>query len=328
MKRKNLLNNILCVSRKKKNNQDPLQALISHFLSEKDFYQKRLNTDGAILFRDYEIDDGEKLSRFVKEVSNQDPHNYIDGNSPRTKISSGVYTSTEYPPEYQISQHSELSYCYSWPTKIFFCCMSPSEDGGETPLARNDHILSSMPPEIVSNFEKHHVKYIRNLHSGKGLGKSWQQTFETENKKVVEDFCEENRISWKWKDDGGLTVIQLRPATIFHPVTKAKVWFNQADQFHPFTLPEEEYLTLSSLFEGNEEELPQFACYGNSMPIEINHLKVIKDITENHLQVFEWKKGDLLLVDNILMSHGRMPYSGSRKILVSMSDFINQSEIK
>jgi alpha-ketoglutarate-dependent taurine dioxygenase len=32
-----------------------------------------------------------------------------------------------------------------------------------------------------------------------------------------------------------------------------------------------------------------------------------------------WEKGDVLLLDNMLMSHGRSSFTGERKILVSMN---------
>lgn len=39
---------------------------------------------------------------------------YVHGNSPRTKVGSNVYTSTEYPQEFTISMHNEMSYAHAW----------------------------------------------------------------------------------------------------------------------------------------------------------------------------------------------------------------------
>ncbi|MEM9824685.1 MAG: TauD/TfdA family dioxygenase, partial [Bacteroidota bacterium] len=33
---------------------------------------------------------------------------------------------------------------------------------------------------------------------------------------------------------------------------------------------------------------------------------------------FDWEKGELLVLDNILSAHGRTPFKGERSILVSM----------
>ena len=36
------------------------------------------------------------------------------------------------------------------------------------------------------------------------------------------------------------------------------------------------------------------------------------------MPVFRWQRGDLLLLDNYLVTHGRMPFRGERKILVAI----------
>jgi alpha-ketoglutarate-dependent taurine dioxygenase len=33
---------------------------------------------------------------------------------------------------------------------------------------------------------------------------------------------------------------------------------------------------------------------------------------------FRWQRGDLLLVDNYFVTHGRMPFRGERRILVAI----------
>ncbi|MEV5548310.1 TauD/TfdA family dioxygenase [Streptomyces sp. NPDC052309] len=33
----------------------------------------------------------------------------------------------------------------------------------------------------------------------------------------------------------------------------------------------------------------------------------------------DWAAGDLLLIDNVLVAHGRRPFTGRRRVLVAMS---------
>lgn len=92
---------------------------------------------------------------------------YIDGNSPRTKLSFNMYTSTEYDQNQKITMHNELSYSHKWPNKLFFSCMDVADTGGETLLADSRRILQAMDAAIVEEVEKKGVTYIRNLHAGK-----------------------------------------------------------------------------------------------------------------------------------------------------------------
>jgi alpha-ketoglutarate-dependent taurine dioxygenase len=35
---------------------------------------------------------------------------------------------------------------------------------------------------------------------------------------------------------------------------------------------------------------------------------------------FPWQTGDILLVDNMAVAHGRAPYEGERRVLVAMTE--------
>ena len=38
---------------------------------------------------------------------------------------------------------------------------------------------------------------------------------------------------------------------------------------------------------------------------------------------FPWERGDILMLDNMLVAHGRKPFTGPRKILVGMAEMTN-----
>ena len=292
--------------------------LLSYYSANKDFLEMELLAQGAILFRGFGVKTPASFARCVRSL-NGNLLDYVDGNSPRTKLADGVYTSTEYPADYYISMHNELSYSHKWPRKLFFGCIVAPQEKGETPIADSRVILNSLDPNVVEEFTRKGVKYIRNLQGGQGVGPSWQDTFETTDKAAVEQYCADRDTAVQWQPDGGLKLTQVRPAVATHPQTRQTVWFNQADQFHPSTHPRQIYENMISVYEGKEDELPQNAVFGDDTPIPPAMLEHIRETSRKNAVVFPWQAGDLLIIDNMLTCHGRMPYAGARKILVAMS---------
>jgi alpha-ketoglutarate-dependent taurine dioxygenase len=242
---------------------------------------------------------------------------YVQGNSPRTKIGDNVYTSTEYPPEFTISMHNELSYADHWPARLLFYCQVPPESGGATPVVDGAGWLRSLPAEISNAFAPG-LRYTQNLHDGVGFGRSWQETFETEDRDVVGAALAGSSAQWQWHPDGTLRISRTRPATIHNPVTGEEVWFNQADQWHETALdPDTAEALLEVLGAGN---LPQSVTFADGSPISPEYVATIRETGLTHAVDVEWQYGDMLLIDNVAVAHGRRPFAGSRRILVGMSD--------
>lgn len=119
-------------------------------------------------------------------------------------------------------------------------------------------------------------------------------------------------------DEDRLRTRQVCPATAVHPHTGAKVWFNQAHLFHVSNHTEDNRKALMQTF--GEDFLPRHAYYGDGEAIEEDALETIRAIYEEDKLSFAWKSGDLMLLDNMLYSHGRDPYEGPRKVLVAMAE--------
>src|SRR5260370_14373904 len=144
----------------------------------KSWLDDQLYRCGAVLLRGFGIatdQDFEPLCRkLVPELKL-----YLEGNSPRRHTSDFVYTSTNYPAEFNISMHSELSYVSSPPQRLFFYCQVPAAKGGETPLTDCRRVLDLLDPAGLRRFEERGIKYVQQIHGGAGPGRSWQETFET-----------------------------------------------------------------------------------------------------------------------------------------------------
>ena len=157
---------------------------------------------------------------------------------------------------------------------------------------------------------------MRRLHAGGGVGLSWQSVFETPDRQAVEAYCREGSIDFEWEQDGSLRTSQVRPGLSTHPRTGARVWFNQADQWHPSNLGGDLSMALRSL--STEDSLPINAYYGDGSPLEPEVLDEVRSVFRRLTVAFPWQAGDVLQIDNMLVAHGRNPYSGPRKVLVAM----------
>ncbi|MFD5029516.1 TauD/TfdA family dioxygenase [Streptomyces sp. NPDC058405] len=242
---------------------------------------------------------------------------YVHGNSPRTKVGGNVYTSTEYPREFTISMHNEMSYAHAWPARLAFFCQTQPGGGGATPVLDAARWLAVLDQEVRDAFADG-VRYVQNLHDGYGLGKSWQDTFETSERAEVEAFLKNAGAEWAWRRDGSLRVESHRPSTTRHPVTGTEVWFNQADQWHPAGLGDETAAELATIL--SEDELPQSVTFADGRAIPAEYVAQIRDRGLEAAVDVDWRAGDLLLIDNVLLAHGRRPFTGDRRVLVAMSD--------
>jgi alpha-ketoglutarate-dependent taurine dioxygenase len=272
-------------------------------LAQKIELHAKLLETGALLFRGFAGLHPLAFAKFAEEFSGRPVQSYAGGASARRKIVDGVYTSTEYPKTLELSLHNELSYSHRWPRLLFFTCTTAPQEGGETPIADSRRLLKRIAPQVVSEFSKKQIRYIRRLPSGTNDGYSWEEAFETGDRAVVETYCAEGNVHFYWKDNGSLELWQTRSATAIHPLTGDKVWFNQADGFHS----------------GGNKQSRLDAVFGDSTKIGEDALAEIRHAMAVETTLIKWQAGDILVLDNVLTAHGRRPFTGPRSILLTMT---------
>ena len=139
-----------------------------------------------------------------------------------------------------------------------------------------------------------------------GQGRSWQNTLGSTSKASAETRLKELNYSWEWLKDENLKVTTpVLPATRMIGDGR-KVFFNQ----------------LIAAYRGWKDSRNQGSKkiqFGDGSGISGELMNTVCELAENITHDHFWEKGDLLLVDNFLVMHGRRPFVGTRKVLASLA---------
>lgn len=299
-------------------------------LENRNEIQKELHKHGGILFRNFPVENEVDFEQFIHTLGFGKFIDYIGGDSPRTKVHGGVYTSTEAPPHFKIPLHNELSFVKNFPRHIYFYCQTPPQEGGQTTVADARKVYEAIDPKIRERFEKKRIKYLSCYYRKSALmdfinrmqkaHKTWLDVFETSDKADVEKKCRENEFDFKWNQNDWIQISQTRPSEYVHPGTQEKVWFNQSHlyDFSPKMLGFWKYLACKILYCRKHMRLHE-VFYGDGSKIDRKDLYHILDVLEANTVYFPWQKGDVLVLDNVLAMHGRAAFKGKRRILTAMT---------
>ena len=297
--------------------------LASWAAHNRDYVRGELDKHGAILFRNFTVDSAEKFEEVARAISIDGELFDEYGDLPRDDPGSKVYHSTPYPADKSILFHNESSHMHRWPMKIFFYCVKPADGKGATPILDCRQTYREIDPAIIRRMTEKKLMYVRNFIDG--LDVSWQQFFGTSNRKSVEDYCRKAGIEFQWKGENGLTTRQISLAVAKHPHTGEMVFFNQIQLHHISCLDPDIKASMLSMFQ--EEDLPRNVYYGDGTPIEDSVVAEISGVYDRLATRFQWQKGDVIMLDNMMASHARDPFEGTRKILVAMAEIVSQKDV-
>ncbi|WNW10413.1 amino acid adenylation domain-containing protein [Pseudomonas sp. DTU_2021_1001937_2_SI_NGA_ILE_001] len=283
---------------------------------------EQLRTHGGLLFRGFDLPDASAFERFAQAI---EPDLYgTYGDLPKNTSGKNIYHSTPYPEQHMILFHNESSHLPQWPRKQWFFCEIPSPVGGCTPIVDCRQVLTRLPETIVDRLKAQGLLYVR--HFTDKLDVRWQDFFKTEDRSEVERQCRDSGMQWQWLGDDNLRIAQHCPAIVAHPDTGELAFFNQVQLHHPACLEPEVRSNLINLFGlGN---LPRNVYYGDGSVIEDEVMAVIGEAYEACAVRFKWHKGDMVMLDNMLVAHARDPFEGERKICVAMGQMMNRQQLE
>jgi alpha-ketoglutarate-dependent taurine dioxygenase len=275
--------------------------------------QQRLQSHGAILFRGLPIVSDTDFDKFITAF-NLPNFTYSESlsNAVRKNRTERVFTANEAPPDVSIFLHHEMAQTPIYPSKLFFFCELAASSGGATPLCRSDILLQQLieqQPEFVALCESKGVRYTNTMpcadDAESGQGRSWRSTLSAETPADAEARLSQLNYQWRWLQDQSLTVTSPVLPAIKVLANGKKVFFNQ----------------LIAAFRGWKDRhnaMNKTIMFGDGTEIPASAMAVAISLADELSFDVPWRSGDVALVDNYLVMHGRRPFQGQRRVLASL----------
>ncbi len=272
-----------------------------------------LEDAGALVFRGFDVPDAHAFDAAV-EAYGEPGFTYEDSlsNAVRTNVTPRVFTANEAPPSTEIFLHHEMAQTPIYPAKLFFYCEIARMTGGATPLCRSDRVmerLSAEAPDFVARLEAEGVRYTNVMpaddDAGSGQGRSWRSTLSVKSREEAERRLRNLGYTWQWREDGSLRVTTAALPAVRDVGGGRKTFFNQ----------------LIAAFKGwsdSRNSPDRSITFGGGEAITAKDMAPAIKAAEELTALCEWQPGDVALVDNFTVMHGRRPYEGKRRVLASL----------
>lgn len=238
---------------------------------------------------------------------------YIGGAAPRTVITGSVFTANESPADQLIPFHHEMAQSKTHPGTLFFYCMKPPPEGGQTPIVLSNLVYERIKgefPAFVAELEDKGVRYVRILPKdddpSSAIGRGWMSTFAVKRKQDAERAGRHMGMTLEWLEGDLLkTTTEVIPATKIDPRTGKAAWFNSI-------------VAAFTGWQDQRNDARKAVVLGDGSPLDADILRRCLEIMNELAVSFDWQRGDVLMVDNWVTLHSRNSFQGERVVYASL----------
>jgi alpha-ketoglutarate-dependent taurine dioxygenase len=289
-------------------------ALARFLVDQRDSVSRQLHEIGAVLLRGFSVVDVDAFEAAAESLLGT-LATYRGGDAPRRAERGNVYNAEGPDSSKFLRAHNELSYAPWYPTTLLFGCARPADSGGATVLWDGRRVFEGLSAEVSGDFRDRGVMYVQHLPHEAGTVpgvKSWQETFESDDRDEVLRHCAERYTSAVWTEVGLLTT-NVTPGALIRDGRHA--WFNQTHIWRkdPLSVPD------VTNFEAWRTHVGYGALFGDATAIPDAHMDEVTRVLGECAVPVRWQTGDLLLVDNRVAMHGREPFEGRRQVFVAFA---------
>ncbi|PLZ22754.1 taurine catabolism dioxygenase TauD [Fischerella thermalis CCMEE 5273] len=255
---------------------------------------KLFKSSSLILFRGFETD-VDKFKKFT-ELYSTSFMTYVGGAYSRDSINGDntVLSVTGHKIACAVPFHGEMYYTKTQPKMMWFYCATPALSDGETTICDGIQVYNELSQTTKELFHSKRLKYIRTYPQ-----EIWPKIYQTNDLAVVEKVCNDNDMLLKVNEaEKSITTEYITSAIVLSRCGHYKVFLNNI-------LP-----VIEQEAQGRNNSLVRFE---DDSPIPENVIDELKEITGRLTQLVAWQKGDILMVDNTRLLHGRRTFSDNQR---------------
>lgn len=274
---------------------------------------RHLSTHGAILFRGFGLTSAQDFDAFVADFGlGNFPYDESLSNAVRRNRTSRIFTANEAPRDVEIFLHHEMAQTPRFPSHLFFFSEQSAESGGATPLCRSDVLLEKLEqamPAFMARCRERGACYTLTMPAvadqASGQGRSWRQTLGVESREAAEDRLASLQYQWRWLPDDNVSVTTPPLPLVRQTQAGREVFFNQL-------------IAAYCGWQDQRNDSKRSVTYGDGSAFDEADLKAAVEIAYGSVFDLTWQTGDVALIDNYLVMHGRRPFAGHRSVLASL----------
>ena len=247
---------------------------------------------GILLFRGFTADTG-----IFREFSNLFSNNFLDyacGAFNRRVINDDKTILSVNDFQTEIKLHGEMYYQKNIPLMLWFFCANPAAKNGETTVCDGRQFFAELSNSTKELFSQKQLKFTAKMNQ-----EEWQRKYKTDDVNELKEICQKNDTHLTIYEDQSIPIQYICPVVIPSRCGKYQIFIN-------------------SLLPGMQLN-PDLWKFDDNSKIPDELMKELNGIAERITTNIDWKKGDILMIDNTRVMHGRRAFTDeTREIYIRL----------
>ncbi len=226
-----------------------------------------------------------------------------------------VMSTTGSTQSFPIPLHGEMYYQKLRPDVVWFFCRQAPAEHGQTTVADGRLVFERLSPRTRDTLLSSRIRYIREL-----AADDWATSFMTDDPGELKRICDANDMTLEMRSDRSARIEYVAPA-VFPAGENRHSLINSAILLWEFERAVVSGAAVAVLGAGAPEKPPMVVRFEDGREIPEQIMREIEEAADSATVRLNWRNGDVALVDNRVVMHGRRKTIGAdRKVLVRLGN--------